>query len=98
MLRGAPIRRGPRLDPDEGHAGARVEPREGEELQAEARLPQAPLHGDVRAGVMSRGGSDLVNTRGPGKNDNVARSKCDKCIGRSVSTVPISTTRCLCSC
>ena len=63
VLRGAPIRRCPRLDSDEGHAGARVEPREGEELQAEARLPQAPLHGDVRSGVMGSGFSDLVNTR-----------------------------------
>ena len=63
VLRGAPIRRCPRLDTHEGHAGARVEPREGEELQAETRLPQAPLHGDVRAGVMGSGFSDLVNTR-----------------------------------
>ena len=63
VLRGAPIRRSPRVDTDEGHAGARVEPREGEELQAEARLPQAPLHGDVRAGVRGSGFSDLVNTR-----------------------------------
>ena len=59
VLRGATIRRGPRLDTDGGHAGAGVQPCEGEELQAEARLPQAALNGNVLTGVIGRKRKEL---------------------------------------
>ena len=60
VLRGATIRRGPRLDTDGGHAGTGVQPCKGEELQTETRIPEAPLHGNVLAGVI---GSECLEVR-----------------------------------
>ena len=65
---------------DKGYARVGVKPRAGEELQAEARLPQAALHGHVRPGMKHETNQYSILSY----KDNVARSKCDKCIGRSV--------------
>ena len=64
---------------DKGHARAGVQPREGEELQAEARLPQAALHGHVSAGVMcGRINTRLRVTKTMSQDQNVImhRSQC----------------------